>query len=307
MKIRETTAAEYKDIFGRHPHIYNSAEFSELNRYKADRLYYLLFEDSKTRFGIVLGDDGERLLSPFSASFGGFSTSKHQSVMLTDEAARLLKSFGESLHKKVIVTLPPTIYEASQPVRSISSLSREGRIRHIDINYHFDTTLFPDYENIIERNARKNLHKALKEPFAFTHIRDNDDEGIIRAYNVIKANREEHGYPLRMSAEDVLMTVKTIPADFFILTHSGHDVAAAQVFHVADDICQVIYWGNIGSYNSLRPMNILAYRIFGFYHDKGVRILDIGPSTEQGTPNYGLCDFKESIGCSTSCKFSFEL
>ena len=24
-------------------------------------------------------------------------------------------------------------------------------------------------------------------------------------------------------------------------------------------------------------------------------------------PNYGLCDFKESIGCSTSCKFSFEL
>lgn len=100
MKIRETTAAEYKDIFGRHPHIYNSAEFSELNRYKADRLYYLLFEDSKTRFGIVLGDDGERLLSPFSAPFGGFSTSKHQSVMPTDEAARLLKSFGESLHKR---------------------------------------------------------------------------------------------------------------------------------------------------------------------------------------------------------------
>ena len=89
---------------------------------------------------------------------------------------------------------------------------------HIDINYNFDTTRFPDYEDLLERNARKNLHTALKEPFAFTHIRDNDDEGIIRAYNVIKANREEHGYPIRMRAEADLMTVKTLPADFFILT-----------------------------------------------------------------------------------------
>ena len=38
-----------------------------------------------------------------------------------------------------------------------------------------------------------------------------------------------------------------------------------------------------------------------------VVILDIGPSTENGIPNYGLCEFKESIGCSVTMKYSFEL
>ena len=54
-------------------------------------------------------------------------------------------------------------------------------------------------------------------------------------------------------------------------------------------------------------MNYLAFSLFSYYFDKGLRILDIGPSTENGTPNYGLCEFKENIGCSVTLKYSFEL
>ena len=54
-------------------------------------------------------------------------------------------------------------------------------------------------------------------------------------------------------------------------------------------------------------MNYLAYSLFDYYADNGLRILDIGPSTEDGIPNYGLCEFKESIGCSVTMKYSFEL
>ena len=31
----------------------------------------------------------------------------------------------------------------------------------------------------------------------------------------------------------------------------------------------------------------------------------IGPSTESSIPNYGLCEFKESIGCEINQKFTF--
>lgn len=307
MNIRETTAIEYKETFGKLPHIYNGVEFSELNKYKTERLHYLLFEDTKVRFGIVLGEEADCLLSPFSAPFGGFTTRKPQNTEFIDEAVRLLKSFGENNHKKIILTLPPSIYEGSQVAQNVNALSRYGNIRFIEINYHFNIERFKNYEDVIERNAKKNLHKALKEDFNFIHIDSDDTEKVARAYDVIKANREEHGYPLRMSIDNVLQTIKIIPADFFILEHSGRDVAAAQVFHIADDICQVIYWGDLRKYSNIRPMNCLSYRIFEYYYKKGLRILDIGPSTEHGAPNYGLCNFKESIGCSASTKFSFEL
>jgi len=36
-----------------------------------------------------------------------------------------------------------------------------------------------------------------------------------------------------------------------------------------------------------------------------MRYIDIGPSTENSIPNYGLCEFKESIGCDISPKYTF--
>lgn len=81
---------------------------------------------------------------------------------------------------------------------------------------------------------------------------------------------------MRMTLEQVWQTVTSVvKADFFVLEHGGHDVAAAQIFHVADGIAQVIYWGDIRKYSSMRPMNFLAYALLGHYYEQGLRILDI--------------------------------
>jgi hypothetical protein len=69
----------------------------------------------------------------------------------------------------------------------------------------------------------------------------------------------------------------------------------------------VIYWGDINGYSELRPMNYLSYKVFEHYHNSDIRIVDIGPSSEQGVPSYGLCNFKESIGCVTTLKPTFYL
>ena len=59
-------------------------------------------------------------------------------------------------------------------------------------------------------------------------------------------------------------------------------------------------------YSNLRPMNFLSYSIFKFYKDLGIRYIDVGPSTENSIPNYGLCEFKESIGCQIFPKYTLE-
>lgn len=306
MQLYEVTAEEYAQA-GFYTHVYNTPEFSELNKAKTSGLHYILIKDNKTRFSIVLGEKGDSMCSPFSAPYGGFNMKMPQRIAYMDEAAALLKDWGKSHDKKIKITLQPSVYDDTQLSKWANVMFRNGRLTNIDLNYHFDLSRFPHYEDFIDRSARKNLHKAMAEDFVISHLDSSNADDISRAYGVISINRKEHGYPLRMSLQNVADTVKIIDADFFVVSHNGTDVAAAQVFKVTDDVAQVIYWGDLRQYASLRTMNFLAYKVFEYYYQKGFRILDIGPSTEDGVPNNGLCDFKEAIGCSVTQKLFFEL
>ena len=308
MTINEVTAREYAERIERHPHVFNTPAFAELNAHKAEAVRYLLFDDNcKTRFGLVLGERGGKLLSPFSAPFGGFSVNREQSLEKIDGAVAALAEYAKKERKDIRIALPPQIYAHNLTASCVNVLSRHARLHHVDLDYYFPVSKFADYTEALDRNARNKLRQAEKNGFEFIAVGRGDTTGIRRAYDVIRRNRAEHGYPLRMSLDDVEATIKIIPADFFILRHEGEDVAAAQIFHVAEGIAQVIYWGDLHAYSRLRTMNYLAYRIFEHYSREGVRVLDIGPSTEDGEPNYGLCEFKTGIGCDVTPKFVFEI
>ncbi len=308
MKIIETEAKDYKALFPKPQHVFNTVDFSLLNSHKAERLHYLVFDDAGARMGLILGERNDgRMYSPFSAPFGGFTTNRPQQFEYFDKAVAVLKDYCVKSGRRVMMTLPPAFYDRRQMPLAVNAMHRYAETMCVDVNYHFDMADFDSYSTLIDRNARNKLNIALRDNLVFSKVAEGDREGVARAYEVIRRNREEHGYPLRMSYDDVRRTMDVIHADFFLLSHEGKDIAAAQVFHVAEGICQVIYWGNLNESSHLRPMNLLAYRIFEHYHGQGLRILDIGPSTEDGTPNYGLCNFKKSIGCLPSNKFSFLL
>lgn len=308
MKIVEVEAREYGEIFAKPAHVYNSVEFAQLNSHKAERLHHLVFDDGGARLGIILGERADGVMhSPFSAPFGGFTTNRPQQFEYFDTAVELLKEYGKKHNQRIAVTLPPDLYDRRQIPLAVNALHRHAEKTQIDVNYHFDLADFEHYIQNIERNARNKLNHAMKENLIFNKVERGDTGGAARAYEVIRRNREEQGYPLRMTCDEVMRTAEIIPADFFLLSHGGRDVAAAQVFHVAEGICQLIYWGDLREFSGMRPMNLLAYRVFEHYRKQGLSILDIGPATSDSVPNYGLCSFKKSIGCMASNKFSFLL
>lgn len=306
MKVERISGKEYAEEF-HSCNVFMSVVFSELNRHKVDDIHYLVFSDNKTRLGITLGERNDGLFSPFSAPFGGFCCNSDQRMEVYDEASVMLKSYGCGLGKSIEIALPPTCYGESVVSKQLSSLSRAGYIKWFDLNCYFPTSSFLDYVGVIHRNARKNLMNGMKNDFIFKHIPSTDLEGVKAAYEVIRLNREEHGYNLRMSLGDVMSTINVVPADFFLLSYNGVDVASAMVYRLAPKICQVIYWGNIGAYSNLRPMNVLAYRLFEYYSKLDIDIIDIGPSSIDGVPDYGLLEFKESIGCSVCSKYWLKL
>jgi len=307
MEIVKVEAQEYASLFRNHSHVFNSVTFTELNKHKCDMVHYFVFRDGKTRLGLIAGEREGVLCSPFSAPFGGFDASVSERLEYYDQAAVALRDYVQNKNTKIRIALPPAVY-GSEVAKSFSALMRVGaRIECSELNYSYELSRFDDYEDYLERSARKNFHQAMTHDFQFLHLDSGLPGDIERAYTVIRTNRESKGFPLRMSLDDVLQTAPVVSADFFVMSYEGKDVAAAMVYPVTEDICQVIYWGDDPEYSGLKVMNSFTYKVFEYYYSRNKKILDIGPSTEGGIPNYGLCSFKENIGCNVSLKHILEL
>ena len=175
-----------------------------------------------------------------------------------------------------------------------------------DLNYNFPSVYFEqDYiHQHMTRNARRNWLTACENDLKFRVLEGK--EGIRQAYAVIRENRDSKGYYLSMSEQDMLRTSQLIKTDSFVVSIDNQDIASAIVFHTAPGIVQVIYWGDLAEFKTMKAMHFLAYHLFGHYHDNGVPMVDVGPAMIDNKPNYGLCEFKESIGCDIQPKLTLE-
>lgn len=310
MEILEVNAKEYTQVINKPFHQYGTANFNNLNKDKCNEVYYLLFKDRKFRLGIIGGIRNNAFYSPFSAPFGGFTyISRDIRIQYIEDAIKTLRSWAvEKQLSSISITLPPAIYERSFIAKQANCLYREGFvISENNLNYSFDLEFLDDkYSEHIWYNARKNLKVSLNSGLEFYKCRTDEEKET--AFDIIRKNRESRGFPLAMTMQQVLDTTQLIPADFFLVYNNLQTpIASAIVFHVTQEIVQVIYWGGIPGFAEIKPMNYIAFKVFEYYKSIEKMIVDIGPSTEGSTPNYGLCEFKESIGCDVFTKISLML
>jgi hypothetical protein len=306
MEILEVDSKTYAQVIANPSHVFNSAAFNALNESKCEQVFYLLFKDSKTRLGIIFGVRNNVLTSPFSAPFGGFeAVSSDLKLQQIDAALTSLHHWAKSKKFDAIrIVLPSFFYNSNLLNKVCNCLSRFDYERiNLELNYHFPTSKFDDnYEKEIWYNAQKNLKRSQKAGLTFEKLEVDEGE---QAYDIIATNRRTRGFPIRMSWEQLNETRKCIDIDFFLVKMDTISIGSAVVFHVATNIVQVVYWGDLPDYSDSKTMNFLSYHVFQYYKNQGIEIVDIGPSTENSIPNYGLCEFKESIGCDIMIKTEF--
>jgi hypothetical protein len=308
MEIIEVGAKEYTEVIRTPYHVFGSAAFNDLNRNKCDEVSYLLFRDGKYRLGIIGGIRNNVFYSPFSAPLGGFSyVSSDVRLQYIEEAIKSLKQWAkEKGFTSISITLPPSFYETSFLAKQVNCLWREGfEISQLELNHSFDLNFLDEnYSEKIWYNARKNLRVAINAGLQFNKCTIEEEKFL--AYDIISQNRINRGKPLHMTWEQVSETIRIISADFFLVkTEMQTAIASAIVFHITSTIVQVIYWGDLPGVSDLKPMNFISFKLFEYYTLNGKTIVDIGYSTENSIPNYGLCEFKESIGCEVNPKLTF--
>jgi len=307
MEIREVDNTIYKELVKEPFCRFNQAEFYALNAHKVDAVRYLIFNNGKDRFALVLGLKGDVVKAPFSASFECFSeiTSNNKITHYHEAVTALIAYLKENHISQITISMPPSYYDIAHISKMENALFVAGFERkHLDVNFEYYLEEFSEsYAMDIPYNSRKSLNKSLKNNLSFEKT---DDSKTV--YQVIKQNRAEKGYPLWMSYEDVINTAKIIPSDYFLVRDENNNpIASALVHQINDKILRVVYWGNIQESNHLCPMNFLSYNVFKYYSTTKFKIMDIGISTEDSIPNCGLCDFKEGIGCKCSVKNIWEL
>jgi hypothetical protein len=306
MELIEIHYEEYDCLFSSCNHVFNTGRFNHNNSHRCNDVKYLVFKDGKHSLGLIAGLKNNILISPFSAPFGGLSFT-HQSVSFTiiEDFVRLLSAY--TLNNNFIgikLVLPPLFYNEIFLTRLMNVLFREHfLVTNLDVDFYFDCENNTEYKDQVRYNARKNLSLSLESNLEFKQCTGLQE--IKEIYEVIRANRAYKGYPMTMEYNEILATAEIIPTDFFLCFKKSHNVAAAIVYHVQEHIVYVPYWGDNEAFREIRAMNFMAYKLFEHYKASGIKKVHIGIATENSIPNYGLSDFKESIGCKMTPKFSF--
>lgn len=224
------------------------------------------------------------------------------------DVGNAIKEIGIFLKvNKISITFPPDIYDSELINAWIPVLLKSGfKIEYIDVNNYFklDSSLNKDY--FIERlsqSYRKQYNQALDNNLQFKKLPTKQWK---KAYNIILKNRLEKSYPLRISINHMeeIIDIPESEIDFFIVKFNEIEIAAAIVFKITEDICQVVYWGDLIQYRSKRAMSFLVANLVEYYSNSKKKYLDVGTSSEKGQVNVGLVNYKKSIGCSTNLKYS---
>lgn len=299
MIIRAVSKDEYYGAFPTSRNVFTSRAFIEVTPGNAEAVrFFMGIDDSfRPRLGLVAGYRDGEWHAPYSAPFSAIHYNKPQQLeTIYDFISELTDTLAAPLH----ITLPSDYYDPGMLPKFTGILGNFARKKTFDFDFYYPTSGYCSYIAGLDHSARKNLNRAMAAGFRMEPTTD-----VHRAYEVIRINREAHSYRLAMTEEQVRNTIDVVKADMFVMTLDGTDVAAAIVFHVAEGIVQVVYWGDVPGYGDKRPMNLLPYLVFGHYASTGIRIVDVGPSSTDGIPNTGLCRFKESVGCRISLRPTF--
>ena len=310
MKVYEISSKDYNLKLPADAYIFNASYFHAVNKSKVDKVHYIIGADSKERFIFSFGELDKKFLAPFSSPFSNpISLKKNFSV---EQAYGFVKGFIQYAKsnnaKSIDIYLPPSIYDFEFDSKFSNCLVNNGfKIEFLDINYSFllNSINVSNYIETIEHNARKNLKKSIDSNLEFYKCELDSDKKL--AYSVIEKNRKSRGFPLRMTYNQIETTNNVVNINYFLVKKDNQAIASAIVYDVCSDIALVVYWGNLVEYEEFRPINFLSYNLIQYYINNEYRILDIGISTEYGVPNYGLCNFKESIGCIASTKSKFHI
>ncbi|MGB3618400.1 MAG: GNAT family N-acetyltransferase [Catalinimonas sp.] len=235
--------------------------------------------------------------SPRRATFGGPQFAADLPPERLDELlAQADVPARERGWRAIEIKAPPHCFEPRQQSLLATLLHAHGyRQTQADLTYYLPLRGDVPFENRLHDTARKRRRRAAEMPFVVTEEPTAD---LAEVHAMIAATRHRKGYPVTMTAEQLTRAVRTLPEHYRVWTarREGALVAVACVVVVRHDLLYTLYVGDEDAHRRWSPVTLLYEALYDWGRAGGYRFLDFGIGTDASVPNWGLMQFKRSLG-----------
>lgn len=178
--------------------------------------------------------------------------------------------------------------------------ARGYEMSHCDLNQSLEV----DARGLSERMTygnQKRLRKCQREGLVAGPL---PPSALAEVYDTLAANRASKGHAMSMTLAQLQTMVDTFPEAVVLFgSRDGERLAASALcLRLSPAVLYVFYWGDQPGYASLSPVVSVADAIYAYCQAQGLRQLDVGTSTVDRDPNFGLIQFKRGLGFTESLK-----
>ncbi len=250
-------------------------------------------------------DDQGLWRNPARGTFAGYATRGLELEGLMDFHAAVENRLQQHGGCGMEILLPPQAHGTVAVAQQIYALRARGlSISRCDLNQSLEVSAVPLSERMSYGN-RKRLNKCQREGH---EARQVGLDALSEVYACIASNRAAKGYPMSMSL-NALQDMATALPDSLVLfecRQNGRVSASAVCLRLDAQTLYVFYWGDAPGQSTHSPVVMVAEAIYTHCQREGVRLLDVGTSTIDTEPHFGLLHFKQGLGMAESLKFRME-
>lgn len=232
--------------------------------------------------------------SPYGGSFGGWALDSSLTLKDTIEIVNYSVEYWQQLGVNRVYITPPPLFYYKQPNHHLEFclLSVGFKPLNQELTSVISLKSDIDFMDSCEGRARTAIRKARKMGVAVTS--SNDYETF---YDILLGSKARHqAYPAHslLELKDIARRVAS-KAKLFLALHQGQPIGGFWILQCSLETLLVFYICHLEAYRTLNAPSLLMYEVVQWATSLQIKYIDLGTSTIQMVPNWGLLKFKEGF------------
>ncbi len=248
--------------------------------------------------------DTNEATSPYRSPFGSYLFSDSiTDVTLSEFITYCEKQLSDRKVKSIVLKNQPELYSERNKLLVTVLNKLNYQVIKEETSAVISITDKP-FESGLHKSEKKRLRKCRESELIFEII---PLEQLQKIYIFLEACREEKGYALSMSFDEIQKLAKTFPERIILtaVVDKSQLVAANISIRVYDHVLYNFYHDHASEYDLLSPVVLLNEGLYNFCEAKNIKFLDLGTSNIDGELNESLLNFKLNLGADASRKLTF--